>query len=158
MSKTKANKVRDIPEDCDSEYCSEKRMDAYKASQEMTEEQLNSICYKSKLLNKYFDSYAELQEAEKKYHEENDAKLKLAEQKKARAEEIKVLKQKTVDARREAQKLISDADDAYYKARAEFIKDYGSYHESYYSDGKSEMITVNDVLDSFFPSLKSWFF
>jgi len=112
------------------------------------------VCYKSNLLNKVFDSTEELKEAEAKYHEENDAKLKLAEQKKARADEIKSLKQKTFDARREAQKLIKEADDAYYKARSEFIKDYGYYHESYYSDGEKELITINDVIDSFF---KPWF-
>lgn len=112
------------------------------------------VCYKSKLLNKVFDTTEELAEAERKYHEENDAKLKLAEQKKERAEAIKVLKQKTFEARREAQKIINEADEAYYKARAEFIKDYGSYHESYYSDGKNEVVTINDLIDSFF---KPWF-
>lgn len=112
------------------------------------------VCYKSKLLNKVFDSTEELKEAEKKYHEENDAKLKLAEQKKARAEEIKTLKQKALDARKAAQAMIKEADDAYYKARAKFIEDYGYYHESYYSDGKNEVITISDVIDSFF---KPWF-
>ena len=113
-----------------------------------------SVCYKSNLLNKYFDTKEELEQAEAKYHEENDALQKQLAEKKARAEEIKSLKQKTIEARRDAQKLIRDADEAYYKARAEFIKDYGSYHESYYSDGKTEMLTINDVIDSFF---KPWF-
>lgn len=131
-----------------------KEMVAEPETKEMTEEQLSSVCYKSKLLNKYFDTWAELQEAERKYHEENDARQKLAEKKKLRAEEIKALKQKTIEARREAQKLINDADTAYYKARNEFIKDYGSYHESYYSDGEHEMITINDVIDTLF---KPWF-
>ena len=50
--------------------------------------------------------------------------------------------------------MINDADNAYYKARAEFIRDYGSYHESYYSDGKNEVVTINDLIDSLF---KPWF-
>ena len=79
------------------------------------------VCYKSTLLNKVFDSTEELREAEAKYHEENDAKLKLAETK---------------------------------KAREKFIEDYGYYHESYYSDGKNEIVTISDVIDSFF---KPWF-
>lgn len=112
------------------------------------------VCYKSTLLNKVFDSTEELKEAEAKYHEENDAKLKLAEEKKVRAEEIKTLKQKALDVRKSAQAMIKDADDAYYKARNKFIEDYGYYHESYYSDGKNEVVTVSDVIDSFF---KPWF-
>ena len=106
------------------------------------------VCYKSNLLNKVFDSTEELKEAEEEFKKQNEEKLKISEQKKARAEEIKTLKQKTFDVRREARKMINDADNAYYKARAEFIRDYGSYHESYYSDGKNEVVTINDLIDS----------
>lgn len=121
---------------------------------EMTDAQREAIVYHSKLLNKYYESYEDMLKEEAEFKRQNEEKQKLSEQKKARAEEIKSLKQKTFDARREAQKLISDADNAYYKARAEFIKDYGSYHESYYNDGKSEVITINDMIDSLF---KPWF-
>lgn len=108
------------------------------------------FCYYSKLLNKPFDTLKELQEAEAEFHKANEEKEKLASEKKARAEEIKLLKSKTIEARKEAQKLIKEADDAYNKAVDEFIRDYGSYHESYYNDGKREVITINDVIDSFF--------
>lgn len=116
---------------------------------ELTDEQRECICYKSKLLNKYFDSYDELVEAEKKYHEENDAKLAAAETRKQRAHEVDEAFKKTLDARKEARELIRKADEEYRKLRNQFARDYGSYHMTYTNKDKED-ITIYDLINEFF--------
>ena len=56
-------------------------------------------------------------------------------------------------SRKEAQKMIKEADDKYYELRDKFISDYGSYHLSYYNDGKESVVKFSDLIDSFF----KWF-
>jgi hypothetical protein len=107
----------------------------------------------SKLLKKPFDSIEELKEAEKKYHEENDAKLKLVEEKKSRAKEIEDAYKHSMDVRKEARQMIKEADDKYYALRNKFVEDYGSYHLSYYNDNGKEFVSLSDMIDSFF----KWF-
>lgn len=149
MSKTKEMVAEPKTETC-NECCSEKREDAYRASQEMTEEQLNSICYKSKLLNKYFDTYAELQQAEKKYHEENDAKLKLVEEKKARAKEVEDAYLEYQKVKEEAFTKIAEAEKKYNELRDKFAEDYNGYHMTYVNNNGKKCVTFSDLLDSFF--------
>ena len=106
--------------------------------------------YYSEKLNKVFDTTEALESAEKDYQAKEAEKAKLTEVKKQRADEIKLAYKKTMDAREQARKIIKEADDNYYKLRDKFVEDYGSYHMSYYNDGKNERITLDDVLDSFF--------
>lgn len=116
------------------------------AHDEMTQEQLDAICYKSKLLNKYFDSYEELKAEEDAYRKEHDEKLKLAEEKKARAKEIEDLYRHLQEVKREAVKAINDAEKEYIDKRNEFVKDYGSFHMSYFNNGKTEELSVSDFI------------
>lgn len=128
--KEKANKVRDLS--VSAKY-------AGVASEENTMtaplEGINitrgEVCYKSKLLNKIFDNYDELVKAEEEYEKANAEKLKQAEEKKSRLLKIREARAKTFEARKQASKLIAEADDAYAKLVNEFIKDYGYYHDTY---------------------------
>ena len=45
---------------------------------------------------------------------------------------------------------IKEADDKYYELRDKFVSDYGSYHLSYYNDGKESVVKFSDLIDSFF--------
>ena len=77
------------------------------------------VCYKSNLLDKYFDSYDELVKAEEAYEAEKAEKNKLATERKARAEEVKKAR---ADAR--------DANKKYKELLTAFIEDYGSWHDT----------------------------
>ena len=127
-----------------------KEMVAEPKTEEMTAEQLSSICYKSKLLNKYFDTYAELEQAEKKYHEENDAKLKLAEEKKKRAKEVEDAYTEYLAVKEKAYNDISEAEKKYLELRDKFAKDYNGYHMTYVNNNGQKVITFSDLIDSFF--------
>lgn len=98
---------------------------------EMTDKQRDCICYKSKLLNKYFDSYDALVEAEEEYKAEKAEKNKLATERKERAEEVQRARARILEVRKEARKMIADADEEYRKLLNKFIEDYGSYHDTY---------------------------
>ena len=63
-------------------------------NKEMTDEQREAICYKSKLLNKYFDNYDELVEAEAEFKKAHEAELK-AKEDAARAREAEKQKKKS---------------------------------------------------------------
>ena len=55
---------------------------------EMTDEMQDAICYKSKLLNKYFDKYDDLVKEETEYKREHEAELKAKEEKKTLADKV----------------------------------------------------------------------
>ena len=116
---------------------------------EMTEEQKEAIVYRSKLLNKYFESYDEMLKAEEDFKKTNEEKIKKAEEKKARAAEIQKAKDYVIEVRKQAAKMIKDADDAYEQLRLQFIKDYGYYHESS-CETDGNVVTVGDILETFF--------
>ena len=82
---------------------------------EMTDEQKEAICYKSKLLNKYFDNYNEMVEAEAAYKKEHEAELKAKEERKALSEAVK----EAVTKRVEAQIAAREAKEKAYKAYLE---------------------------------------
>lgn len=68
--------------------------------------------YYSEKLNKVFDKVEDLESAEKEYAEKETQALKLREERKIRAKEVE------------------DAYIAYKKLLNQFIKDYGSYHQT----------------------------
>lgn len=113
-------------------------------------EETYSVCYKSKLLNKYFDSKEELEQAENKYHEENDAKLKLIEEKKTRAKEVEDAYLNYQKAREEAFAKISEAEKKWIELRDKFSKDYNGYHMTYINNNGKKCVTFGDLIDSFF--------
>ena len=120
---------------------------------EDTKTEVVSYGYYSKLLNKPFDTVEELKAAEDEYNKAHDEKIKLAEEKKTRAKEIEDAYKHSMEVRKEAQKMIKEADDKYYELRDKFVSDYGSYHLSYYNDGKESVVKFSDLIDSFF----KWF-
>ena len=68
--------------------------------------------YYSEKLNKVFDTVEDLESAEKEHAEKETQALKLREERKVRAKEVE------------------DAYIAYKKLLNQFIKDYGSYHQT----------------------------
>jgi type IV secretory pathway VirB9-like protein len=89
--------------------------------------------YYSDKTKKLYDSVELLNEAEMAYDEAHAAELKKAEQKKTAAEAI-----------RAARKAIVDAQNKYNELVNQFIKDYGSYHETY-RDG--DVVSLRDIFN-----------
>lgn len=105
-------------------------------------------CYKSTMLNKVFDTYQELVEAEELYERENAEKIKAAETKKIRAEEVQEAYKQCILARKKANELIAEADNRYYELRNNFIKDYKYFHVSY-SDCDDGLTVIKSLFDIF---------
>lgn len=116
-----------------------------------------SYGYYSKLLKKPFDKLEDLKTAEDEYNKAHEAELKKAEERKIRAKEIEEAYKHSMQVRKDANELIRKADEAYYKLRNDFIKDYGSYHVSYSNSNGNEVVTISDLFDSFFNFNKIWF-
>ena len=89
--------------------------------------------YYSDKTKKLYDSVELLNEAEMAYDEVHAAELKKAEQKKNAAEAIKAARKAVIDAQRRYNELVN-----------QFIKDDGSYHETY-RDG--DMISLKDIFN-----------
>lgn len=122
-----------------------------------------SYGFYSKLLNKPFDSLEELKDAELAYHKANDEKEKLAEERKERAREVedalkhvydvrKASREKINKVREECAKELSEAEDEYNKLLEAFLKDYKTFHVSYSNNGIHEVVSISDLVDSFFKS------
>lgn len=92
--------------------------------------------YYSDKTKKLYETVEDLNKAEKAYDEAHALEIKKAEQKKKAADEIKT-----------ARKAMFDAQTRYNNLVNQFIKDYGSYHETY-RDG--DMVTINDILNHLF--------
>lgn len=75
--------------------------------------------YKSTLLNKYFDKYEDLVEAEEKYEAENSEKIRLAKERKEEAEQINSAIKMRVQLEREASAKKKEAYEVYLKALEE---------------------------------------
>ena len=89
--------------------------------------------YYSDKTKKLYDTVELLNEAEMAYDEAHAAELKKAEQKKTAAEAI-----------RAARKAVIDAQSRYNELVNQFIKDYGSYHETY-RDG--DVVSLRDIFN-----------
>lgn len=89
--------------------------------------------YYSDKTKRLYDTVEDLNKAEKAYDEVHAAELKKAEEKKNAADAIKA-----------ARKAIIDAQSRYNELVNQFIKDYGSYHETY-RDG--DMISLKDIFN-----------
>lgn len=83
---------------------------------EMTDEQREAICYKSKLLNKYFDDYDKLVQEEDAYKKAHEAELKAKEERKLEVEAVKTAVTERVEAEVEARKVKAEAYKAYCEA------------------------------------------
>lgn len=123
--------------------------------EEFTDEQKEAICYKSKLLNKYFDTYQEMLDAENAYKKEHEAELLAKETRKKDAEEVKKAIQESLDAQKEASKIKREAYEKYLaacdeadklvqekeRAKKEKLTDFCKK----YPEGFHETIKIGDV-------------
>ena len=89
--------------------------------------------YYSDKTKKLYETVEDLSKAEKAYDEVHAAELKKAEEKKQAAEVI-----------RAARKAIVDAQNKYNELVNQFIKDYGSYHETY-RDG--DLVNLKEIIN-----------
>lgn len=118
--------------------------------QEMTDAQREAIVYHSKVLNKYYESYEDMLREEAEFKRQNEVKLKAQEEKKARAEEVKAAYEGYCKAKKEAAKMVSEAEDKWLDLRAKFINDYHGYHMTYTNIDGHEEVTFGDLLDLMF--------
>jgi len=109
--------------------------------------------YYSEKVKKLFDSEKELETAEKEFDAKELEEKKKLEAKKARATEVEDAYKHSIEVRKEAQKLIDEADNAYYDLRDAFVKDYGSFHMTY-KDSSEKPVTLSSFFDIFD---KFWF-
>lgn len=86
--------------------------------------------YYSEKLKKLFDSTEDLESAEKEYAEKEAKELKLREVRKTRAQEVE-------EAYKNYKKLLDD-----------FIKDYGSYHQTIRDN---DSLSVFDIMFNHWP-------
>lgn len=118
---------------------------------EMTDEQREAIVYKSKLLNKYFDNYDELLEAEDAYKKAHDAQLVAKETRAKAAAEVEDAAKDYLNLIEENKKLKLElaekeqkAYDAYKQKLNEFSKAHQGYHLTYSYDGKNLEFKVEE--------------
>ena len=105
-----------------------------------------TVCYKSNLLNKVFDSYDELVKAEEEFERINSEKIKKAEEKKQELEKIDDAYKKYLEILEDKTKAVSDAWTRYVTLVDEFAKKYGGYHKTYTSTNSLPM-TASDSFD-----------
>ena len=86
-----SSKTRDLPAEETTKSLSlenngyDKEVISHDMCNEMTDAQREAIVYRSKLLNKYFESYDDMLKEEAEFKRQNDEKKALVEAKKARA-------------------------------------------------------------------------
>lgn len=90
--------------------------------------------YYSEKLKKVYDTVEELNKAEAVYDKARAAEDAKQKERKKRAEEIK-----------NARKELANAQKNYNDKLTKFIKDYGSYHETY-TDNDSDSISTSDII------------
>ena len=112
-------------------------------------------CYRSTLLNKVFDKYEDLVEAEEEYEKQNAEKLRLKEERKQEAEEVSKAIEERVKAELAARKGKAEAYKAYLatcdaleqdvlekkKEEAKLLKAFCTKHP----EGFHETIQIGDV-------------
>ena len=113
---------------------------------DMTEQQKEAIFYKSKLLNKYFDTWEELVEEETAYKKAHDEELKAKEEKAKALEAIKDAYKNYLAVVNEQAKAVKEAWCKYVELRNDFAEKYHGYHMTYYNDGTSEEVNFNDAM------------
>lgn len=91
--------------------------------------------YYSKVLNKVFDTYKELCEAEQKWEKENEAKIK--------AQELRKEKFKKVE---DSYKKYHEAYEEYCKLANAFIEEFGSLHMTYNKTNSPKSNILHDLL------------
>ncbi len=110
------------------------------------------VCYKSKLLNKYFDSKAELMKAEDEYKEAHKKELQAKEDRQADVKKIQDAANEyltTLKANEEKKKELDEAATEKYKAYRTLLSDFATkhngYHLTYTNDGKNVEFKVEEA-------------
>ena len=104
--------------------------------------------YYSNLLKQPFATLDALRAAEDEAKAKTKAIEKAKEDKKLAATKVNDLYAKYVEVTKSANKQIEEARKAYEEAKAEFIKQYGSYHMTYTSPDGKEKTEVSEVYSS----------
>ena len=116
-----------------------------------------SYGYYSKLLNKPFDTLADLEAAEAEYRKANEEKLRLAEEKRADAKKVEDAYKHLLEVKKKAQEEIREAEEMYLKEQKSFIQKHKGYHMTYTNRNGEESLSVSDLVDSFFACTPFWF-
>lgn len=121
------------------------------ATAEMTDEQREAICYKSKLLNKYFDSYDKLIQEEDAYKKAHEAELQIKEARTKEALEVENAAKAYLEVVEQNKKLRAEMAqkeqafyDQYKEKLCEFSKNHKGYHLTYTYDGKNIEFKVEE--------------
>ena len=143
--------------------------------QEMTDEQRESICYKSKLLNKYFDNYEDLLREEDAFKKAHEAELLAKQEKqdllnkvkdaiacriKEESTSIKIKKDAYANYLKicdDANRRVVDRAKLEQELLTEFCNKYGAFHESITVDDVTYQFeyTVDNMQDTHYVSFKS---
>jgi len=102
---------------------------------EVSQAQLDSICYKSKLLNRYFDSYDELVAAETEYNEAHAKELAIKEARAADLVKVQDAANTYLEVLRkndEARKALKESEQDAYLAYKEQLNDFAEVHNGYH--------------------------
>lgn len=118
---------------------------------EFSDEQREAIVYKSKLLNKTFDSWDELVEEEAKFKKAHEAELTAKEARIKDAAEIENAAKAYLELIQENKKIRAEmaqkeqqAYDSYKNKLNEFSKAHKGYHLTYSYDGKNVEFKVEE--------------
>lgn len=110
------------------------------------------VCYKSKLLNKYFDSKDELVKAEDEYKEAHKKELQAKEERQADVRKVEsaanayLSKLKDNEEKKKAlDKEATDLYQAYRDSINDFAKKHNGYHLTYKSDGDNVEFKVEEA-------------
>lgn len=117
---------------------------------EMTDAQKEAIVYRSKLLNRYYESYEDMLRDEVEFKRQNEEKLKAQEEKKARAKEVEEAYANYLKVREEAFEQIAKAEKEWIELRDKFAQDYNGYHMTYTNVNGQKQITFEDIVNHFF--------
>jgi len=116
----------------------------FESTKEMTEAQRDAICYKSKLLNKYFDSYDEMVKAENEYNKAHAKEIAIKEERSKDLLKVQDIANNYFAVLRkneEARKLLKEEEEKAYKAYKaqldEFASKHNGYHLTYRNDGNN---------------------
>ena len=115
---------------------------------EMTDEQKEAIVYRSKLLNKYYESYEDMLKEEAEFKRQNEEKLKAQEEKKARAKEVEDAFLEYQKVKEEAYSKIAEAENKWIELRDEFAEDYHGYHMTYVNNNGKKVVTFDNLVNS----------
>lgn len=117
--------------------------------QEMTDAQRDAICYKSKLLNKYFDDYDELVAAEEEVRKAEEEKKAKAEARKLEASVVEDAFKELNATKKEYNTVLAEANKIYLAEVATAKKKYAEVLEGAEKKLAAADTKYNDALKAF---------